>query len=195
MPSITDAATLLIELKKSGTGEGKLDLIRDLLKTNPDATAEDAINVLANSPNITQRTLEKAMQLAEHGEVLVVQEVKTLSLEEQILQRRKQAVAENQKKAVLDKLAADKLAAESQSKTPSGLAGFDACVPASPGDEPPLEDEPEPPDNPAPPPVQIGAAKPENIANKSAAVGPGKVETIREAPAPATAVKNPSKKS
>lgn len=156
MPAIADAATLLIELKKSGTGEGKLDLIRDLLKTNPDATAEDAINVLANSPNITQRTLEKAMQLAEHGEVLVVQEVKTLSLEEQILQRRKQAVAENQKKAVLDKLATE----------------F--------GD---------------PAANQPGASQPEDLVNQPSSIGPGKVETIREAPAPTTAVKNPSKKS
>lgn len=156
MPAITDAATLLIELKKSGTGESKLDLLRDLLTTNPDATAEEAINVLANAHHVTQRTVEKAMQLAEHGEVLVVEEVKTLSLEEQILQRRKQAAAESQKKAVLDKLATE----------------F--------GD--------------TPNPNQPGASEPETITAQPSTVGPGKVETIREAPTPSP-VKNPSKKS
>lgn len=110
MPAITDAATLLVELKKSGTGDSKLDLLRDLLTTNPDATADDAINVLANAHHVTQRTVEKAMQLAEHGEVLPAQEVKVLSVEERILERRKQAAVAGQKQEVLDQLATEKLA-------------------------------------------------------------------------------------
>lgn len=159
MPAITDAATLLIALKQSGTGEGKLDVIREVLKTNPDATADDAINALANVPTVTQKTLTKAMQLAEHGEVLPEPEVKTLTLEEQILERRKQAAQENQKQAVLTKLATE------------------------------FAD---------PAPNQPGASQPQNFESQPTAVGPGKVETIREAalPTPApTPVKNPSKKS
>ena len=107
MPAITDAATLLIELKKSGTGDGKLDTIRDVLRLNPDATAEEAINAMANTPSVTQRTLQKAMQLAEHGAVLPEPEVKTMTLEEQILERRKLAAVVKQKEAVLDKLATE----------------------------------------------------------------------------------------
>ena len=165
MPAITDAATLLIELKKTGTGEGKLELIRDLLTANPEATAEEAINAMANTPSVTQRTLQKAMQLAEHGQVVVVQEAKKLAVEEQILERRKLAAVVKQKEAVLDKLATE----FSDSTAPDTT----------------------PPDNPVPPPVQIGASVPEEVTNQPSAAGPGKVETIRET----TPVKNPSKKS
>ena len=152
MPAITDAATLLIELKKSGTGESKLDLLRDLLTTNPDATAEEAINVLANAHHVTQRTVEKAMQLAEHGEVLPVRETKVLSVEERILERRKQAAVAGQKQEVLDQLATEKLA-QIGASVPDQLATEKLA--------------------------QIGASVPEDLVNQPSPVGPGKVETVR----------------
>lgn len=70
MPVLKYAAQLCKVLAASGTGEGKLDLIRELIVRNPLATAEEAYEQLQRSPHrCTRDTLMKARRAIETGTV------------------------------------------------------------------------------------------------------------------------------
>jgi hypothetical protein len=62
--AIKGAAELCAALRRSGTGENKLEFIRQLLMTKPNATAEEAIQALeAGKPHVRRETIEKATSL------------------------------------------------------------------------------------------------------------------------------------
>lgn len=56
-----------IRLRESGTGEGKLDIIRELLARKPTASAEEVFIHMKNSGRVHPKTLEKARTLIEEG--------------------------------------------------------------------------------------------------------------------------------
>lgn len=66
-PHITTAAQLCKKLRENFTGANKLDVIRELLAKRPHATAEEAYTALEQMPAVTQRTLDKARGLIDHG--------------------------------------------------------------------------------------------------------------------------------
>jgi hypothetical protein len=65
---VDSAAELLMALKATGTGEQKLEWIRDLLSENPDATAEDALAALEEK-KAPEGTLAKARRLIAGADV------------------------------------------------------------------------------------------------------------------------------
>lgn len=69
-PFLTTCAALCRALRQSGTGNDKLNVLRDLLTKNPNATAEEGYDALDRATNIVvQRTLDKARGLIDRGEV------------------------------------------------------------------------------------------------------------------------------
>lgn len=67
MASFKHAFQLCQALRKSGTGEGKLAILRDLLTRKPTASAEEGIQHLIASGRCVPETIAKARHLIDHG--------------------------------------------------------------------------------------------------------------------------------
>lgn len=93
-PVVTDAATLCKRLRESFTGVSKLQVIRDLLARNPDATAEQAYSALVEDQTVPQKTLDKARGIIDKGYYTESTDYGgALPMEDQILQVREMASA------------------------------------------------------------------------------------------------------
>ncbi len=86
-PVIKFAAVLCVELKKSGTGSEKLDILRKLLVTNRNATGLEGLQALEASKHVREETLNKARHLVFTGKLPETEQETTESVEDAIIRQ------------------------------------------------------------------------------------------------------------
>lgn len=73
-PALKKAWELAIKLRETGTGEGKLDILREFMTRNPQASALEGLKYLRESGRVHPATVYKAEQLVEFGELPKIDE-------------------------------------------------------------------------------------------------------------------------